>query len=327
MNGRLKSLFGLFLLALAFLAPQGAEAANRFLTCTVTCTITAIDTTIWGSTSGGTGASVPGTGDSVILDAATCVGGVTCTATFGSGYNPTWISLDMSACTASTSGCILDANTNGNTITLTNSGNAYINTGSGTRTLSGGTWVLSGNAASWNIASTGTVTNAPSINYSGSGGTTRRVFISAGTKTYGTLTIASSTSAFNFAQGAATIGTLTIAPNNRIYAQSGTTIIVTTLTNLTGSSSAQTIFTADNPQFAGPIFSSANNWTCTWCGFSGMNFTGGGTFSATSSADYGANSGITITAPSGGSCPGRIIGGENKFQSPIPTRDRKTSVC
>src|SRR3954469_16922347 len=89
--------------------PGIAEAANRFLTCTTTCTITAADTSIWGSVSGGTGASVPSTFDDVILDAGTCVAGTTCTATMGAAYNPTWQSFTMSACTASTAGCIFEA--------------------------------------------------------------------------------------------------------------------------------------------------------------------------------------------------------------------------
>jgi len=112
----MKKLFGFALLALAFLAPDLAQAANRFLTCTTACTITAADTSIWGTASGGTGASVPGSGDAVILDGNTCVGGTTCTATMGAAYNPTWQSFDMSACTASTSGCIFDANTNSKTM-------------------------------------------------------------------------------------------------------------------------------------------------------------------------------------------------------------------
>src|SRR6185369_2856541 len=122
-----------------------AEAANRFLTCAVTCTITAADTTIWGTTSGGTGASVPGSSDAVILDAATCVGGVTCTATMGAGYNPTWQSITMGACTASTTGCIFDWSANNNNVTLS-AATGLNNNNTGTRTLNmgAGNWTFTG---------------------------------------------------------------------------------------------------------------------------------------------------------------------------------------
>lgn len=303
----MNKLFGLLLLALVAVAPGSADAASRFLTCSTTCTIDASNTAIWGTVSGGTGASVPTTTDDVILDASTCVGGTTCTATFGAGYNPTWISLTMSACTASTSGCILDANTNSNTITLTATGNAYVNSGSGTRTLSGGTWILSGNTAVWNIVASATVTNSPSVSFTGTGGNGVRRLI-AGGKTYGTVTVASGTSPIVFAAG--TITTLTIAPGNSVAISGANTLTVTTMTNITGSSSAQTLFTTDSFFNGRPTISSANNWTCTWCGMGGVIFSGGGAFSATSSFDFLGNSGITISPPSGGGGGGgRIIGG------------------
>lgn len=303
----MNKLFGLFLLAVACWVPDVASAANRFLTCNTTCTITAADTSIWGTTTGGTGASVPGTSDDVILDGATCVGGTTCTATFGPGYNPTWISLTMSACTASTSGCILEANTNGNTITLTSNGNAYINTGSGTRTLSGGTWVLSGTASVWNIAASGTITNNPSVTFSGTTGISRRTFTTGG-KTYGTVTVVSSSAPTNIT-GAATIGTFTVSAPNWIGLGASTTLTVTTFNNVSGNSSSQALFISENPQTGIATIASANNWTCDWCGFAYMTFSGGGTFSGTNSFKFGNVTGITVTAPSGGAGGGRIIGG------------------
>lgn len=298
----MNKLFGLFLLALAFLAPDAVQAANRFLTCNTACTITAVDTSIWGTTTGGTGASVPGSSDDVILDANTCVGGTTCTATFGAGYNPTWLSLTMSACTASTSGCIVDANTNTNTITLT-ANTGYVNSGSGTRTLSGGTWVISGTGAVWNMAASATVTNSPSINFSSSSGAART--FSGGGKTYGTVTLgaAASNASVTVFQTGATVGTLTINAPNRISSNANT-ITATTITNIAGSSSTPTLFTTFNGT---STFSSANNWNCDWCGIHGYTFSGGGTFTATNSLNFQGNTGITITPPSGSGGRG-IIG-------------------
>ena len=302
----MKKLLGVFLLWIAFLASDFAHAASRFLTCLTACTITAADTSIWGTSSGGTGASVPGSGDDVILDAGTCVGGGTCTATMGAAYNPTWLTFTQSACTATTTGCIFDANPNTNTITLT-AANGYANTGSGTRTTSGGTWVLSNNGAIWNIATSATITNSPSVNFSGTGGTASRRFLGAGTKVYGTITVAAGSAAWNMTGTGNTITTLTIGAGQRIMFPAGATTTVTTFTNVSGSSSTPTVFLTESPTNGVATISSANNWTCDWCGFGGMTFSGGGTFSATNAANYGNNTNIIINAPSGGATP-HIIG-------------------
>src|SRR5262245_672467 len=122
----------LLALGLALLAGQ-ALAANRFAVCTTTCTWDGASTAMWSTTSGGgTGASVPGSGDAVILDAATCVGGTTCTITVNT--NPTIQSLTMGACTASTTGCILDFSVNNNSPTLSVVPSLSV-TGTGTRNL------------------------------------------------------------------------------------------------------------------------------------------------------------------------------------------------
>lgn len=309
----MKKLLGIILLGLAFFAPDLAQAASRYLTCTTACTITAADQTIWCSDAGRTTCtvSVPTTTDDVILDASTCVGGTTCTATFGAGYNPTWISVTMSACTASTSGCILDANPNGNTITLTGA-NALINSGAGTRTVSGGTWVLSGNTAIMNFSATATVTNSPSISFTGTGGTStsRKDFLGGG-KTYGTVSFSGNANAVVRTGGSNTIGTLTVNGPNRVYWSAGTTNTITTITNISASSSSPVLFTSDNPVTGVGTLSSGNNWACDWCGFYGMTFSGAGTFSATNSLDFGGNTNIAITPPSGGGVSNghNIIGG------------------
>ena len=296
----LKYLFGLILFVLL---PGGAEAADRYLTCSTACTITAADTSIWGTVSGGTGASVPGSGDAVILDAGTCVGGTTCTATMGAAYNPTWQGVTQSACTASTAGCILDLSANNNSVTVTGN-NCYVNTGSGTRTLTlgSGTWTCSGNFAVWNVAASMTLNAGTSnINLTGSG-----VTFTGGGKTYSTVTfgaIATSTGS-NVINSANTFDTLTVTAPNRLVFNGGTNT-VTTMTNVTGSSSQQVLINGNN---SSPTMSSANNFTCTWCALYGMNFSGGGTFTAPNSFNLGGNTGITITVPSGGG-GGRIIGG------------------
>lgn len=92
----------------------------------------ASDTTHWSATSGGaSGASVPGSGDTVTFDGSS--GGGTVTV----GYDPTVTSITMGAFTGT-----LDMNTRSPTM------QTFSNTGTGTRTLiqGSGTWTITGNA-------------------------------------------------------------------------------------------------------------------------------------------------------------------------------------
>ncbi len=131
------------------------DAANRFAVCVTTCTWDASSTTMWSTTSGGaTGASVPGTSDSVVFDAATCVGGVTCTTTVNTNF--TIQTLTMGACTASTTGCILDFSINNNSPTFNTSGVNISGTGTRTLKMGSGTFSITGTSGVWNAI---TVTN------------------------------------------------------------------------------------------------------------------------------------------------------------------------
>src|SRR6266576_3994950 len=94
-----------------------ADAANRFAVCTTTCTWDGASTAMWSTTSGGaTGASVPGSADAVVIDNASCIGGTTCTITVNTNFNV--LSLSITGCNASTTGCILDFSVNNNTVTI-----------------------------------------------------------------------------------------------------------------------------------------------------------------------------------------------------------------
>ena len=301
----MRKLLGLTLLWIAFIAPDVVQAASRFAVCTVTCTWDNTDTSMWCATDTGcTGASAPTSADDVTLNANTCVGGVTCTITTFAGT----ISINtliQSACTASTTGCILDASANNTSFTIAGT-NCYVNTGSGTRTLNmgNGTWTCSGNSAVWNIVASMTLnSNSSTLAFTGAAASARS--FTGGGKTYNIVTISaagSNANTFTFQTGNNTFNTLTIAAPNRISSNT-TTQTITTLTNVTGSSSQQVLFTTFN---GNSTISSANNWTCEWCGIQGYTFSGGGTFSAPNSFNFGNNSGITITPPLGGS---RFIGG------------------
>lgn len=202
-----------------------ADAASRFLICATTCTIDSSNTLIWSATSGGaTGASVPGSADTVTLDANTCVGGTTCTATMNFGGTWTIQSFTMGACTASTTGCIFDNSVNNNNITLSLSGIALSLTGTGTRNvkLGSATYTLSGADATYTAS---TITNltfsgaSSTIRFSGAGD---RTFTSGGASlTYGTLVIDAASGAGTISVGNSTVTTTTVAAPNYINITQG----------------------------------------------------------------------------------------------------------
>lgn len=266
----------------------------------------AATTTNWSATSGGAGgASVPGSADDVTFDGAS--GGGTVTVNFGGTI--TILSLTMSAFTGT-----LDFATNNNNITLS-AANAFSNTGAGTRTLNmgNGTWTLSNNSALWSQSGATNLTfnsNSSTIAFTGTGGTGSRRFSMGTSRTYATVTVASGTSLFLPTGTTSTITTLTISPGNTVVWTASGSVTITTLSTITGSSSLQTLFSIDAPTNGRATISSANNWTTnTWCGFSGMTFSGGGTFTADSSYDFKGNSGITINPPSAGGGIVGVIGG------------------
>lgn len=122
----------------------------------------AATTTHWSATSGGGGgASVPGSGDTVTLDASSGGGTVTITTTVNV------ISITMGAFTGTLDG-------NGQNVTL----QTFNCSGTGTRTLTmgNGTWTITGNNGTvWTTNTTTNLTfnrgNAVVLNYSGSVGT------------------------------------------------------------------------------------------------------------------------------------------------------------
>ena len=311
----MKKLFGLFLLALAFLAPSAANAVSCFWvggTATWDTTNTGgggAGGIKWASASGGgtacagggTGGS-PSTGDTATFDANS--GGGTVTVNFGGLI--TIQSLTFGAFTGT-----LDFATNNNSITLTDS-NSLNGSGTGTRTLNmgDGTWTLSNAQALWNCT---TVTNF-TLNANGSTvafttAVTNQQRFQGGGKTYNIVTFAGGGHAAISITGANTFGTLTITNTPvRVAMPNNATTTITNFTNISGSASAAVIFESDNPLFNVATISSANNWTCDWCTFNRMTFTGGGTFTANNSLNAGNNTGITF-APSGGGGGGRIIGG------------------
>lgn len=287
----------------ALLWVTGAEAA-----CTGTCfwiggtgTLNlASDSAHWSNSSGGASCSCePSTTDDIIFDGSS--GGGTVTVNVGGTW--TAASLTMAAFT----GTLTFATNNDNFTTV---GNVDNNGTTATFNMGNGTWTLSGASAFFRIASGATFnSNSSTIVFTSTSAGWRRVI--AGGKTYNAISV-SANSAANVLSitSAATIGTLSVSAPNRITFTNGATTTITTLNTVSGSSGSEVAFMSDGANASAlATISSANNWTCTWCGIQYLTFSGGGTFSATSSFDLGGNSGITITAPSGGAGGGRIIGG------------------
>lgn len=304
--------FLLGLICLLYLSVY-AEAASRFAVCTTACTWDGSSTLMWSATSGGaTGASVPGSSDTVTLDASTCVGGVTCTITVNTTV--TVQSITMGACTASTTGCVLDFSANNNNVTLT-ANTGFSGTGTGTRTvnLGGGLWTLSAtaNATIWNMTTTTNLTfnaNGSTISLTGNAASSTSRGFTGGSLTYNNLSVGAASSGGIVAiTGANTFADIAMTGPTQLSLPGGTTTTVTSL-SITGASGSPCFLTSNSFSQNATLSDASGTDTLTWAGIRGITFQGGATFAATSSFDLGGNSGITITAPTTGG-GGVIIGG------------------
>lgn len=297
--------------------PSLAEAANRFAVCTTTCTWDGASTAMWSTTTGGaTGASVPGTADAVILDAATCVGGTTCTITVAAsiGGTSTIQSITMGACTASTAGCILDFSANNPSITLSSQ---FSITGAGTRALKLGSGTFTLSAGSGAVLDCTTCTSAALTLTAGTatilvnGGVSNSRSIILGTSlSWPTITVSNTGSNGWYTDINATTGT-TIANLNLtapVMVRFASSIIYTITNAFTWAGTAfnNAILIQSNVNVT-PTIAAASGSTINWGAIAGITFSGT-TVNATNSFDLKGNSGVTITGPSSGG-GGHIIGG------------------
>lgn len=289
-----------------------SEAASRFLVaCTTACTWDGSSTAIWSTTSGGApGSSVPGSGDTVTLDANTCVGGVTCTITVNTTVNVQ--SITMGACTASTAGCILDFSANNNSVALSI---GLTNTGTGTRTLNmgNGTWTLS-SASGGNVIDHTTITGL-TFNANSS-----KILVQASSAPAAGRALVLNTLSYNQIEindpvetvikpvqtvGAATIATLTLTNAYWIEFGGGSTITITNDFVWNGSLASPKLMKSQSTNTA-PTLSVGGVVSLNWVFIQNITKAGAGSITATNSLDGGGNTGITISGPGGG---GHIIGG------------------
>jgi hypothetical protein len=264
------------------------------------------DTTHWAATSGGAGgSSVPASGDTVTLDGSSGGGTVTVAATFNASNTLT--TLTMGAFTGT-----LDFSANNPNITLSN---AFSGTGTGTRTfnMGNGTWTINGTSGNlWDFSTvTGLTFNANSSSLV-FGGTpiSGRTFVTGG-RTYNSVSISSAASqqvSFTIS-GGPTIATLSLTAPGYFIFSAGTTVTITNAFNWAGSSSSSAFLlsSASANGTAATISVASGSPTISWAAIQNITFSGGATFTATSSYDLKGNTGITITGPTGGGS--RVIGG------------------
>lgn len=298
--------------AAVLLGASHALAASRFAVCTTTCTWDGASTAMWSASPGGaTGASVPGSGDTVTLDAATCVGGTTCTITVNTTVNVT--SITMGACTASTSGCVLDFSANNNGVTL----QTFSNSGTGTRTLNmgNGTWNITSN--SFTVFDQTTPTNltfnanSSTLQFTSTPGTSQRQF-ATGNKNFNVVVINEGASANHAAfiiAGTTTIATLTVTSTRWLAFSSGGGATITNGLTFNGSSGAPVILSYNATSGSNTTLTSANPFNLTFACIYNVTIAGGGSLTATNSFDCGGNTGsVSISPPSSGT-GGKVIGG------------------
>lgn len=295
-------------------ASAPVSAAARFLVaCTTACTWDNSSTLIWSTTTGGApGSAAPTSADAVTLDANSCVGGVTCTITVNATISVQ--SITMGACTASTTGCILDFSANNNNVNLSV---AFSGTGTGTRTLNmgNGTWTMSaGSGTVWNMTTATNLTfnaNSSTLVFSNISGVGIRFLEMNAALTYATVTLGSNTGGgpINL-QTSFAAATLNLTGPCYILFHNSATTTVTTLNNVSGTAFNTLVSLLSDSNGTTATISSSTSKAFAWATFRDITFTGAGTFTATNSIDLGHNSGVTITAPaSGGGGFVGLIGG------------------
>lgn len=255
----------------------------------------ASDTTHWSASTGGaSGASAPGVNDAATLDGASGGGTVTVNAT---------ISVQSITCGAFTG--TLDFSANNNNVNLTAT-TGFNGSGSGTRTinLGNGTWTMTGTSTPWTMTTTTNLTfnaNSSVLVFTATSASGRT--FNGGGLTYNTVTVSANTLLGQFSIGLAnhTFATLNITAPNAVSFPSSQTTTITNAPAWTGTSANLLYLYTNSSSTAGTISVATGSPTIAWGALRTLTFSGGASFSASSSFDLGINTGITITAPSGGS--------------------------
>lgn len=291
---------------------SSARLAKTFTTTGFTGTIAGASTptiTVSGSVVIGAGTTVSASGPALIFDTAAS----TLTSN-GVGLR----SITINGASASLT--LLDAlsiPTSGQILTLTQgtfdandfavSVPSFSSSNSNTRVLSmgNGTWTLT-NSGTANIWSMGTVTGltfnkeGSSIVMTPSAAMTGALSFNGGSQTFNGISISANASKFPFVFNAARFSTFAVTLPNSIEITAATTTTIDTAPTISGSSAARLLLTTTAKGAVGTLSVPSGAMSIDNAFIADIAFTGGATFTATSSYDLLGNSGITITEPSGG---------------------------
>ncbi len=299
---------------LALLAmPSSANAVTKFIVlCATTCTWDNTNDTIWSTTSNGSNNTThPTAADTVTIDASSCSGGTTCTITTNGTLAMS--SLTMGACTASTTGCILDASVNNNNFNI---GGTFSFTGTGTRTIKcgTGTFTVSGIPnVDFTTLTNATVTCGSVALVDGNTGTGTSTWALGG-QTFGSFTAGANTNAtaVSFTTAFTLNTTLSVtAPRNIGFLTSATATITGGFTLAGTATNPIYLFSNTSANTAATLSMGAAS-TCNWCIFKGITASGSAITSTNSlnistAISAGTN---TVTGPAAaGGGGGHIIGG------------------
>jgi hypothetical protein len=286
------------------------------------------DTTHWAATTGGAGGqSVPGSSDTVTIDASSGAGTITVNTT-----------VTVQSITCGAMGMTLDFSANNNNVTLS-AATGFSGTGTGTRTinLGNGTWTLtstSNNQITWTIATTTNLTfnaNSSVIDLTGTVAAGVGQTFAGGALTYSTLRISGSrpNAGLNIT-GANTFGTLSTTAPATISLAAANTIgtfspgdyfrlvipggLTTTFTNAFDFNSIGSLTTPNSivnlsgaaTTASATVSLASGTLQGKYAAIQGVAFTGGATFTFTDSLDLGKNTGVTITPPTVGGGAGMV---------------------
>lgn len=170
---------------------------------------------------------------------------------------------------------------------------AFSNSNTKTITMGNGTFTLSGTGTLWNAGATGTTFNRESstIDFTNTSATTKTM-AGAGLS-YNNVRVrgASGAATFTFT-GANTIASLTLDPNANTRWPNATTNTINAV-SINGTSGNLVVIRSTSG--TATWSDSAGTNAMTFCNITSMTFTGGATWTATSSTNGGGNTGITIT--------------------------------
>jgi hypothetical protein len=261
----------------------------------------------WMTASGGsTETTVPTSGDTPTFDGSSGSG----TVTLSSAIN----NLSVATISCGAFGGTLDNSVANNTITCTTQ---FFGSGTGARTIKWGTGtlILSGNGnfnpfdftTTTNLTNPTTAFSSATLNFTGT--LIAASNIQTGGMTFGTINLSFVSGAYYITlQGSPTITNLNItAPIYLLFPTSGSITVTNINFNSAGSSSGQSFISSTNAASHAAISSSVGG-TAQWCAFRSIAFSGGGSLVAANSFDLGNNTGLSVTAPSGGGGASIVMG-------------------